>query len=110
MKFVSTTIITWTALLQATNANFDVYMSGIGGNGISGNAWGYTVYDSPPGCDGAMDWIWRSSDDVSGGKYGVRCEGSNDGCDASGDPGDIDVMEFNFNSDDYHWSESALPP
>jgi hypothetical protein len=108
MKFISTTTVALAALLQAANANFDVYAAGIGGNGISGNAWGYQVYDNPPSCDNIIDWIWRSSSDVSGGKYGVRCKGSGDGCDPSGDPSGIEEMEFNFNGDGYHWSKPPI--
>lgn len=105
MKLISATTVALTALLRVTHANFDVYAEGIGGNGISGNTWGYQVYDSEPDCDNIIDWIWRQSGDVSGGKYGVRCKGSDDACAASGDPSGIEEMEFNFNSDDHHWSK-----
>ncbi|KAI2616284.1 hypothetical protein GGR54DRAFT_610259 [Hypoxylon sp. NC1633] len=104
MRFVSATTVALAALLQVTRANFDVYAEGIGGTGIAGNAWGYQVYDSEPDCDNIVDWIWRSSGDVSGGKYGVRCKASNDGCVASGDPTGIEEMELNFNTDDHHWT------
>ncbi|KAI1406282.1 hypothetical protein F4819DRAFT_441119 [Hypoxylon fuscum] len=104
MKLISATTVALTALLRVTHANFDVYAEGIGGNGISGNTWGYQVYDSEPDCDNIIDWIWRQSGDVSGGKYGVRCKGSDDACAASGDPSGIEEMEFNFNSDDHHWT------
>ncbi|KAI8951219.1 hypothetical protein F4801DRAFT_546080 [Xylaria longipes] len=104
MKFISTTAIALAAMLQVANANFDVYNQGIGGNGISGNTWGWQVYTSDPSCDDVHAWIWRDSSDVSGGKYGVRCKG--DGCAAENDadPSDINEIEFNFNSDDFHFT------
>ncbi|KAI0178758.1 hypothetical protein GGR52DRAFT_533317 [Hypoxylon sp. FL1284] len=104
MKVIPATVIALAALLQVAHANFDVYAEGIGGNGISGNSWGYQVYDVPPECGDVNNWIWRKSDDVSGGKYGVRCKGTGDGCDASGDPAGIQELEMNFNSGDFHWT------
>lgn len=93
----------------AAKANFDVYFAALGGTGIAGNSFGFQVYDNPPACGDTLDWIWRSSGDVSGGKYGVRCEG--DGCCSSCDPKDIEEMEFNFNGgDDYHFSMYLFYP
>lgn len=64
-------------------------MSGIGGNGITDNVWGFQVYDSPPACHDVIEWIWEVSKDVSGEKYGVRCKGPADDCATSGDPSGI---------------------
>lgn len=108
MKRFSATTVALAALLRAADANFDVYAAGVGGNGISGNSWGYQVYDGAVNCDDSLDWIWRASDDVSGGKYGVRCKGPDGSCASSGDPAGLEEMEFNFNSDDYHWSKSLI--
>ncbi|MBE3048616.1 hypothetical protein IMZ48_40170 [Candidatus Bathyarchaeota archaeon] len=108
MKFVSATTVALAALLQAADADFNIYRAGVGGNGISGNAWGYQVYEGEANCDNNKEWIWRSSKDVSGDKYGVRCKGGGDSCDPSGDPAGIEEMEFNFASDDHHWSKSLV--
>lgn len=110
MKFVSPTTVALAALLQAADADFDVYATGLGGDGITDNVWGYQVFDGAADCEKHLDWIWRSGDDVSGGKYGVRCKGQGASCDPSStdDPAGIEEMEFNFNSDDYHWSKSLI--
>jgi hypothetical protein len=105
MQFTQISIVALAALLQAVRADFDLYRIGISSSGIGGNGEGWQVYPDSWTCGDAVDWIWRDSDDVSGSKYGVRCEG--DGCGrADGtDPADIDTIEMNFNSDEYHWSE-----
>lgn len=107
MKFATASSLALATFLQAAKADFYLYAAGIGGNGIAGNAWGYQVYGGDTvDCDNVIDWIWRSSDDVSGGKYGVRCKGPDDSCDSSGDPTGLEELEMNFNSDDFHWSKS----
>ena len=100
MKLTFSAIIAAASLVHNAGADFDLYGAGIGGNGISGNAWGYQVYDGEMSCKHVLDWIWRSSSDVSGGKYGVRCKG----CDGN-DPSKFDEVEMNFNTKDHHWSE-----
>ena len=109
MKTAIAFIITLAALLQSAAADFDLYAAGIGGNGIAGNAWGYQAYDGTgieQSCGGVIDWIWRASGDVSGGKYGVRCaDGAEGSCAPSGDPTGVSQVEVNFNSDNKHWSE-----
>ncbi|KAI1178467.1 hypothetical protein F4777DRAFT_576001 [Nemania sp. FL0916] len=102
MHSATITHLALAAVLNIARADFDIYRQGIGGNGISGNSWGWMAYDSPPACDSVTEWIWRSSSDVSGGKYGVRCEG--DGCGAGQDPAQITTLEMNFNSDDKHFT------
>lgn len=85
-------------LSPAVLADFSLYAAGIGGNGISGNSKGWQVYPITDGaieCDQALDWIWRASKDVSGGKYGVRCVGDGHACDRSGSGGQIAELEFN---------------
>ncbi|KAF2149361.1 hypothetical protein K461DRAFT_270964 [Myriangium duriaei CBS 260.36] len=101
---IPVSLIALVAVLPATNADFTLYAEGIGGNGISGNAWGYQVYDGKAECDHIIDWIWRTSSDVSGGKYGVRCKGDGDSCASSGDPAGIKELEMNFNSAEHHWT------
>jgi hypothetical protein len=106
MKYTATTTIALATLLQAVHANFDLYRVGVGGNGITGNGEGWQVYEEQASCDGALDWYWVDSGDVSGGKYGVRCNG-NGGCARSGeaDSSDIDVVEMNFNREEHHLSK-----
>lgn len=102
MKIFLIVAFTAIVLMQSASANFDIYRHGMSGGGIGGNAWGWAFYDKPPNCDEAVDWMWGDWDDVSH-STGVRCEGN--GCAASGDPSDIDVLEMNFRA--YHWSESC---
>lgn len=108
MKYSGASIIVLAGLMQATLADFNIYRVGLGGTGISGNAEGWQVYMGDANCDNAIDWIWRDSDDVSGGKYGVRCDGEDNACGRAedDDPSNIDILEMNFNSDDRHWSKS----
>lgn len=106
MKFLSATTFASAVLLPAVYADFDVYIVSVGGTGIAGNSRGYQVYDGEANCDNSLDWLWVTRKDVSGDKYGVRCESEDDdACFGSGDPTRIDVLEFNFNSDDLHWSK-----
>jgi hypothetical protein len=111
MKYAATITIVLAALLQAANADFDLYRVGLGGTGISGNSEGWQVYEQDTAnCDSALDWIWRDSDDVSGGKFGVRCEG--DGCgrgfEEANNPENIEVLEMNFNREEHHWSKDRI--
>jgi hypothetical protein len=108
MKFVTAATATALAtLLPAVNADFVLFSQGVGGNGITGNSWGWQAYSSSePSCDEGHDWIWRKKDDVSGRKYGVRCKGS---CGGSSDPAEFEEVEMNFNSDDLHFSTRCIP-
>lgn len=93
---VSTTILTY--LTSTVLADFSIYAAGIRGNGISGNVDGWQVYPVTNGvikCDQALEWIRRSSKDVSGGKYGVRCDGEDSGCVRGGSGKGIKELEFN---------------
>jgi hypothetical protein len=110
MQFTQISIIAFAAFMQAVQADFDLYRIGMSTGGIGDNAEGWQVYPDSWTCDDAIDWIWRDDDDVSGGRYGVRCSGGK-GCDRAdgSDPSDIDAIEMNFNSDDYHWSEYCPP-
>jgi hypothetical protein len=103
MKFLTAaTATTLVTLLPAVKADFVLFAQGIGGGGIIDNAWGWQAYSSSePSCDDVHSWIWRKKDDVSGGKYGVRCKGS---CGSSSDPAGFEEVEMNFNSDDLHFS------
>lgn len=98
MKLTSilTTILTF--LTSIVLADFSIYAAGIGGNGISGNADGWQVYPVTSGvikCDQALEWIWRSSKDASGDKYGVRCDGEDSACVRGGPGKGIKELEFN---------------
>ena len=69
--------------VPAALGDFSIYAAGIGGNGITGNTNGWQVYPRTVwaiGCNEALGWVWRKSNDVSGGKYGVRCKGSKQSC------------------------------
>jgi hypothetical protein len=92
-------------LLPAVTADFVLYAQDIGGNGIIEGAQGWQAYPDVADCDSVRDWIWRTSDDVSGGKYGVRCKGS---CKYGNEAPDMEEVEMNFNNDDLHFS-TALP-
>lgn len=112
MKITTTAIISLAAFLSTVKADFELYQVGLGGNGISANVEGWQVYQNEANCDTALNWIWRDSKDVSGNKFGVRCEG--DGCTRGGvngdkDPANIDVTEMNFNRGDFHWSKLTFP-
>ncbi|OAG12332.1 uncharacterized protein CC84DRAFT_112811 [Paraphaeosphaeria sporulosa] len=104
MKYTSAVTIAVATLLHSVNANFDLYRVGLGGTGVSGNGEGWQAYEAEANCDNKLDWYWVDSEDVSGGKYGVRCEG--DGCGRSQDDDDksLDVIEMNFNRDEHHWT------
>jgi hypothetical protein len=66
------------------------------------------------GCDQSLGWIWRKSNDVSGGKYGVRCKGSKRSCARSGSGDGIKELELNARQrskdKDPHFSKSSLKP
>lgn len=52
--------------------------------------------------------LWELSDDVSGDKFGIRCDGSDGACEAKGSPSNISVLDVNFNDDEFHWSRCIL--
>ena len=112
MKFTTISIIGLAAFFSTVKADFELYQVGLGGGGIVGNVEGWQVYQNEANCDTARNWIWRDRKDVSGGKWGVRCEG--DGCtrgsvNGDNDPANIDVTEMNFNREEFHWSKLAFP-
>lgn len=46
---------------------------------------------------------WPQRNDVSNGRYGIRCDGA--GCDIKHSAWDIDILEMNFSQDPaYHWT------
>lgn len=97
--------------------DFSIYAASIGGNGISGNSNGWQVYPKTSGaigCDNALGWVWRKSNDVSGGKYGVRCKGSKSSCYRSTSGEGIKELELNARQTgkdkDPHFSESPSRP
>ncbi|KAH6616872.1 hypothetical protein C7974DRAFT_402577 [Boeremia exigua] len=95
-----TSLLTLLTLTHPSTAAFSLYQIGLGASGIGANTEGFQVYPDEANCDNALDWLWRKSSDVSGGKYGVRCEGS--GC-WRGETGEITSVEFNFLGD-FHWT------
>ncbi|KAL2024989.1 hypothetical protein VTK56DRAFT_3688 [Thermocarpiscus australiensis] len=86
--------------ISAAKANFDLYAANEPYQNI--NLW--TIFDTDPDCG----TVWSSpvyypSDDVSGDKTGVRCEGT--GCQMYQDPVSIDVVEMHFSNNPlYHWT------
>ena len=104
-------------VIPAVPGDFSIYAAGIGGNGISGNSNGWQVYPKTNGaisCDEALEWIWRKSNDVSGGKYGVRCKGDSHSCAQSGSGSGIKELELNARQTrkdkDPHFSKSLPEP
>jgi len=100
-----------TVLLPVVVADFMLYQVGIGGNGIVDNVNGWQVYQDEANCHNVLDWLWPWSKDVSGDKFGIRCEGN--GCprgwpgQQDRDPANIDIVEVNFARADHHWSKPA---
>ena len=96
-------------LLPSAYANFDVYrVKSIKPYAQGGTSLGWMIFAAEPSCDTVVKrattngW-WESSNDVSGNKYGFRCEG--DGCRTQSSPSDVDILEMNLNSV-HHYSES----
>ncbi|GAB7334194.1 hypothetical protein MBLNU13_g06254t1 [Cladosporium sp. NU13] len=95
--------------------DFSIYASSIGGNGISGNTIGWQVYPKTIGvigCNDALSWIWRKSNDVSGGKSGVRCKGSKSSCTRATSGEGINELELNARQtskdNDPHFSKAPF--
>lgn len=101
MKFATTAVVALPALLEVAQANFHVYNAGLGDG--TGATWGWQFYQHRATCDTNLDWIIKDSDDVSGSKRGVRCDGEGSACAASGDGSGIDVLEINVG--DAHFSK-----
>lgn len=98
-------IIAVAGLFQAVHADFELYRVGSGGSGITMGAEGWHVYQNEViNCNSVRDWLWRKSDDVSGGKYGVLCKGSGCGRSAGDRSDQIDRLEMNFRNG-HHWSK-----
>ena len=96
-------------LLPSTSANFDVYrVKSIKPYAQGGTSLGWMIFPAEPPCDvvvrkASTNGWWESSNDVSGEKYGFRCEG--DGCRTQSSPSDVDILEMDFNAM-HHYSES----
>lgn len=106
MYYAAAATIALAAILQAANANYDLYRVGLNNGLTAGTVQGWQAYPEEANCDIKMNWVWLDTKDASG--VGVRCEGS--GCVRSGnvDSANIDVLEMNFLRKDRHWSEK--PP
>lgn len=103
--------------IPAALGDFSIYAASIGGNGIAGNSIGWQVYPQTiwaTGCNNTLGWVWRKSNDVSGGKYGVRCKGNKGACAPSGSGEGIKELELNARQTskdkDPHFSKSSLKP
>ncbi|KAF2635907.1 hypothetical protein P280DRAFT_484274 [Massarina eburnea CBS 473.64] len=100
----STISIFLATLAQITYANFDIYIIYLRSPYISGILTRYAIFAVDPDCDdvrAAHEYMSRN--DVSGTKFGVRCEGN--GCEGNHNPGDVKVMEMHFSNHPlYHWT------
>jgi hypothetical protein len=97
-------------LLPSASANFDVYrVKSIKPYTQGGNSLGWMIFPAEPPydivvCKASTNGWWENSNDVSGDKYGFRCEGN--GCRTQESPSDVDVLEMNFDRV-HHYSELA---
>lgn len=116
MKFSLAQSAALLALLPAgALANFDLYSSvqtDIFGAAGAQQMW--HIFEAEPDCnnvDHDGSW-WYTSDDVSGEKTGVRCEGRGCNSNQEGESGDIDILEMNFHGTDpvYHFSKCSFYP
>ena len=109
MKTAFAATIPMLAVLPAAMANFDMYYTLSGGNGISANLRHFSFFNTDPSCSEAQDaTIWPMESDLSG-EFGVRCSdgGDSKACFGSKSPSDIEEVEMRFNEDGYHWSKLA---
>ncbi|KAF1965952.1 hypothetical protein BU23DRAFT_560647 [Bimuria novae-zelandiae CBS 107.79] len=92
-----TALLSAAALATTVTADFYIYR---GIQYITVNAStldSYLFLSAPPSCDDVYNArIFSVSNDVSGGKEGVRCKG----CSTAEDP-DVQVTELEFNIDEY---------
>jgi hypothetical protein len=100
-------LATIAALAPVAYANFDLYVD-TQASWASPEAYTYwSIYEAEPYYNQVINSpAYGDSDDVSGTKSGVRCEG--DGCQGGIAPYSITTLEMNFHGDDpvYHWSKS----
>ncbi|KAL1593282.1 hypothetical protein SLS60_010890 [Paraconiothyrium brasiliense] len=104
------TLSVLSTLLPLTLANFDIYADHYKSwSSTNPQAGGFRIFggDTNDPCKyvNKKDYIrWPKRDDVSGEKFGIRCEGS--GCDyESADPNKIDRLEMHFSNNPlYHWT------
>ncbi|KAK3386691.1 hypothetical protein B0H63DRAFT_447608 [Podospora didyma] len=87
---------------SAVLADFDLYggfinyADGTQARSFYADMW--QIFDHDPDCNDISNFRWFfDTDDVSGNKIGVRCEGDN--CSGNGDPNKIDVVEMHFAND-----------
>ncbi|KAI1840405.1 hypothetical protein JX265_007206 [Neoarthrinium moseri] len=93
------------ALATVTLANFDLYVGSQSHflEPVVFTVW--QIFEAEPDCRQVWDTVYyEDSEDVSGTKAGVRCEG--DGCLGGADPVAITTLEMNFHGEDpiYHWT------
>jgi hypothetical protein len=111
MKLTQSTLLSIMAVLPAAMADFDIYYTRSGGNGISANIAGYQFLSGDPSCDdGWNSQIWGQKDDVSGDNYGVRCDqDSEKSCVGISSPSGVSEMEMNIDGGEYHFSKRSDP-
>lgn len=104
MKNFGAVTVALTAFSSLVAADFSIYAQDIGSSGISGAGRGWQVY--PAGdkvlCKDTKEWIFATSDDVSGGKYGVRCAENDNGqgkaCGVYDGANSRNIQELEFNA------------
>ncbi|ORY55246.1 uncharacterized protein BCR38DRAFT_414973 [Pseudomassariella vexata] len=106
MRFHITSLVATAALLPLAKADFYIYAVGIFGNvdpeSPTANILnGYGFFNGPPSCDDVINhYIWQiSSEDLSGGRSGVRCEGC-----SLGYGGDVEPTELEWNNEMGHFT------
>lgn len=104
MRFSVATSLALLARLAV--ADFDLYSGQNLALGEGNNADVWFTLNAEPDCTTAWNAEYHfDTDDVSGRKLGIRCEG--DGCQGTNDPAGIDVLEMHFTNEPYlHFSKT----
>jgi hypothetical protein len=101
MRVLSSILLLLAAFTSICTANFDVYRAYdyFGGGADAG----WLIFEADPSCNQVNNArFYYDRDDVSGGKWGVRCKGA---CGWNDSEGNIDLLEMNFRTNPtYHWS------
>lgn len=94
-SFGSLTVPLTPLLLQAVQADFDIYRVGIGNN-VSGYSEGWQAYSSKANCDNALGWLLNDRDHVSGDDYQVFCDDEGLGCGRSEEDSATNIVVLGF--------------
>ncbi|KAF1966513.1 hypothetical protein BU23DRAFT_661968 [Bimuria novae-zelandiae CBS 107.79] len=95
------------AILPLTLANFDIYADSYRDWTMNYDVPAFRIFGGVESGKDLCKYLdqpavrWPSRGDVSGGKWGIRCEGA--GCAVDGDAHAIDVFEMSF-SKTQHWT------